>query len=450
MLELGFTDKISEKYRGIEVKLFTKTQSDNPLPTPEDIRMARDYVDAIHTELRQSSEQQQRANKKLFDLSKSIKRMEQGLSATTRLKAEADRLASENTKIQQDVAQKTALAAELDSKLRYLERLHSDTRDELERAKQDIAARVDIDTSQKNQLQTLQRDCVTLSTKLEDREARLINAGTVNEQLQSELHNRAAEISKNKREYLELQKSHELVLSEVDKYARNRDLTEVELKTQRHEYDDLKSRYVEAVSNLENARYNAKAQKSVFAETLKRREEENSVLKAKIDQASAQVRIKDDMSSHLDQEISSLRNHLQTDRERLVMLEQRFVEKTQEADDNAQALERARQEYELLNEKFSTALQDVEALRRTTMVQQTQLDRYAALGNRADPQTILPSERASLEASPSDAAMDFSRSEYAEAQLAENRYVGERYHEEGLYDEAETAADEFYSVLKTG
>jgi len=110
---------------------------------------------------------------------------------------------------------------------------------------------------------------------------------------------------------------------------------EVELKTQRHEYDDLKSRYVEAVSNLENARYNAKAQKSVFAETLKRREEENSVLKAKIDQASAQVRIKDDMSSHLDQEISSLRNHLQTDRERLVMLEQRFVEKTQEADDNA-------------------------------------------------------------------------------------------------------------------
>ena len=129
------------------MKFFTKTQSDNPLPTPEDIRMARDYVDAINTELRQSSEQQQRANKRLSDLSKSIKRMETGLSATTRIKAEADRLSAENTKIQQDVAQKTALAAELDSKLRYLERLHSDTRDELERAKKEIAARIDIDLS---------------------------------------------------------------------------------------------------------------------------------------------------------------------------------------------------------------------------------------------------------------------------------------------------------------
>lgn len=361
------------------MKFFNKSQTETSVATSEDIRAARDYVDAIHMELRQSTEQQELAKKQLSSLTKSIEKMELGLSATARLQSETKRLTQENAKLQQDAEKKSVWASELESKLNHLERQHSEARAKLETARKDVAVQQDLDAAQKNELQDLKRDAVTLAARLEERDAKILSLKNANERLQEDLHSYSIDVSKSKRDVLELQKSNEILVSKLETHAKNSDLNQVELKTQRVEHDDLKSRYFEAMTTLENMRYNAKAQKTIFEETLKRRDDENLALKTQIDQANTQVRIKDNMSTHLDQEISGLRNNLEIDRERLAVTEQRYREKANEADINAQALERARREYETLNEKFSTALEDIETLRRTTLAQQEKLDRYAAV-----------------------------------------------------------------------
>jgi len=361
------------------MKFFNKSQTETSVATSEDIRAARDYVDAIHMELRQSTEQQELAKKQLSSLTKSIEKMELGLSATARLQSETKRLTQENAKLQQDAEKKSVWASELESKLNHLERQHSEARAKLETARKDVAVQQDLDAAQKNELQDLKRDAVTLAARLEERDAKILSLKNANERLQEDLHSYSIDVSKSKRDVLELQKSNEILVSKLETHAKNSDLNQVELKTQRVEHDDLKSRYFEAMTTLENMRYNAKAQKTIFEETLKRRDDENLALKTQIDQANTQVRIKDNMSTHLDQEISGLRNNLEIDRERLAVTEQRYREKANEADINAQALERARCEYETLNEKFSTALEDIETLRRTTLAQQEKLDRYAAV-----------------------------------------------------------------------
>jgi len=99
------------------MKFFNKSQTETSVATSEDIRAARDYVDAIHMELRQSTEQQELAKKQLSSLTKSIEKMELGLSATARLQSETKRLTQENAKLQQDAEKKSVWASELESKL---------------------------------------------------------------------------------------------------------------------------------------------------------------------------------------------------------------------------------------------------------------------------------------------------------------------------------------------
>lgn len=100
------------------------------------------------------------------------------------------------------------------------------------------------------------------------------------------------------------------------------------------------------------------------------------------------------------------------------------------------------------------------------MVQQTQLERYVALGQTPNPapnqQAISRSVEGHLtagsvltqqqvfETSPLDDNMDYSRPEYADAQLTDSQYLGEAYDDGDIDDDRRTASGDFYSVLKTG
>lgn len=372
------------------MSIFTRKKEATSSFSVEDIRDARDYVGSIHQDLRISAEQQQQAVNRIAGLTKTIEKMEVGLSALTRLEGEMATLSANHKQVSQDLSQKKAWASELQSKLQNLERQHAEARQQLEAAKSDIAARKDSDIQQKEDLKILKRDVTEISAKLSERDTQIANLKGTIERLQDDLHTQSIELSQKTRESVEFQKSNDALVTKLEARGKKGDMAMVELKALRVEHADLKTKYFETHTAFENARYDLKAQKTVFEDTLKRREDENLTLKTQIDQMNTQVRIKENMSTHMDQEIVSLRNSLEAERERLELTERRMREKATEADLNAQALERAKSEYERLNEKFSTALDDIETLRAMTIAQQEKLDRYAAVSGSYTPNLETP------------------------------------------------------------
>jgi len=95
------------------------------------------------------------------------------------------------------------------------------------------------------------------------------------------------------------------------------------------------------------------------------------------------------MSTHFDEEVTTLRTQLETERERNDRNETRFRAKADEVESNARALARSKVEFENLNAKFTAAMEDIDTLRKINLVQKQKLERYAAIGGVSAGQTLL-------------------------------------------------------------
>ena len=100
------------------------------------------------------------------------------------------------------------------------------------------------------------------------------------------------------------------------------------------------------------------------------------------------------MSSHFDEEVITLRNQLENERERNDRNEQRFRGKADEVERNARALARSKVEFENLNAKFTAAMEDIDTLRKINQVQKQKLERYAAIGGVSIGQSMIAAEAA--------------------------------------------------------
>jgi len=103
------------------------------------------------------------------------------------------------------------------------------------------------------------------------------------------------------------------------------------------------------------------------------------------------------MSTHFDEEIITLRNQLETERERNDRNETRFRGKADEVERNARALARSKVEYENLNAKFTAAMEDIDTLRKINLVQKQKLERYAAIGGVTVGSSMIASDTARAE-----------------------------------------------------
>ena len=185
----------------------------------------------------------------------------------------------------------------------------------------------------------------------------------------------------------------------------------------RLDFNDMKSKFFEASASLENTKYDIKTQKNVFEDTLKRRDDETLALKSRIEQLNTQVRIKDNMSSHFDEEVITLRNQLENERERNDRNEQRFRGKADEVERNARALARSKVEFENLNAKFSAAMEDIDTLRKINQVQKQKLERYAAIGGVSVGQSMIAAEAARSNLSVSRSATESKKDDKGQGRL---------------------------------
>lgn len=366
-------------------------ETTEPAPAPEvdELGQIRRCVEDFTHELRESTTRQQAAAKRVSTLNGLISKMELDIKQLRRLELENRGLSRNVLELESKLAQKASWASELDSKLNELDRRHADTREQLELARANLAAGNDHATTQDAKLIDQERIVRSLKIRAETGEDKLVHVEHTVDKLRDSLEAATSELAQRTRESVELRNSLEELSTKYDRKSKQSDGSLVELKNLRLDFNEMKTKHVELTGALENTKYDLKSQKTVFDDTIKRREEENLSLKTRIEQLDTQVRIKENMAAHLDQEFITLRNELANERDRTETLEKRLNQKSDEVERSGSALVKSKIEYEELNAKFAATLEDFETMRRINQLQREKLERYASIGGVSGGQVML-------------------------------------------------------------
>jgi len=347
--------------------------------SPDEVTLAREAVNALTGNLKSGAEQQQIAAKRMVSLNKTISKMEAALVHTTRLESENARLSTDIRSAEQKLRQKSAWTDEQEKKLFALKKQRDDFSQRYEDAKVELAQRDDLQKAQEEKLTAQAREILELQSQ-NTADQDVLEATQINMQnLQEDVARQAAELSTQRRRLAELQKASEEATSLLAQKTQDGDATLKELKVLRVEHADLKEKLFAARSELQTASYNVKTQRTLFEDTLKRREDELAGLKNQVEQFNTQMRIQENTSSHYDDEIAALRQALEVERERNDRNEQRLRVTAGESERRADAVKETRAEYEALHSKFVQAVDDLDTLRKINMAQKGKLERYASI-----------------------------------------------------------------------
>jgi chromosome segregation ATPase len=183
----------------------------------------------------------------------------------------------------------------------------------------------------------------------------------------------------------ELQNAVEEFTQRLDEKTKSADASLSALRDLRLDHHATKEQLVSANSRLQSADYEQASQKTLFEDTLKRRADEILALKTQIEQLTTQLRIKNTMGSHFDEETAGLRQALETERERNSVNEQRLRNQAETEARQSRALAQAKAEFDALNSKFVDAMKDLDTFRQVNRVQSQKLENYAQLNNAPAP-----------------------------------------------------------------
>jgi chromosome segregation ATPase len=358
--------------------------------SPSDVDTARDTLENITSELKISSDQHLVASKRVAGLAMTISKMEAGLRHMSRLEAQCVKLEDELSTLQKRYSQKETWASEQERILENLQKQHHETRQELELAQSELLVRQDRETKHVESIGAQAAKIEGLDALVAERDDRINTLSMVNLNLQEDVSAQSVTLSQQSTRIHELTKSIEEMVLRVDKKTKHNDQLMSELSTLRLDHNELKSQYFEKVSALEHAQYDLKTQRTVLDEGLKRRDEDAYALKTRIEQLTAQLRIKDNMSGHLDEEIVSLRANIDSERQRTERMKARLRDKTEEADKATAALVNTKADYDALSAKHDKAMHDLDAVRRLSHIQKQKLERYASIAalNAATPEDL--------------------------------------------------------------
>jgi len=152
----------------------------------------------------------------------------------------------------------------------------------------------------------------------------------------------------------ELQNAVEEFTVRLDEKTKNADASLSALRDLRLDHHAAKEQLVAANSRLQSTEYEQKSQKNLFEDSLKRRADEILALKTQIEQLTTQLRIKDTMDSHFDEETAGLRQALETERERNSVNEQRLRNQAETEARQSRALSQAKSEFEAAKARLRT------------------------------------------------------------------------------------------------
>lgn len=384
--------KVSLAEVGVEMKFFGKSSGG---VSADDINSANDVVLAITSTLKSGADQQEIASKRIASLGKTIAKMQSSLRQLDRVQAENTRLSSELKDAQDGFEKKRAWAEEQSSQLLAVKTQRDKVQNELKIAKADLARLRDQDAANTERLRRQKVESDALRAASQNQEERLEMTGHSARKLQEELTQAQTARSAQMHKLAELENAVEELTGRLESKTLAADDASAALQEIRMERNALKDEMIVLRGALQTAEYELESKGGMHTEAIARRNKELIALKSQSEQLSAQLRIKADMNTHYEAEITSLRQALSGSREEARAHEQRLQASSHDETRNFSALSEAKRDYEQLNAKFVEALKDIEALRGLTQMQRAKLDRYADLnGSRVSrpdlPEAIRP------------------------------------------------------------
>ena len=344
-----------------------------------DVTETQDAVSAISKALQNGAEQQELATKRLADLARSMNDMDANLRQGKRLQGEVERMDAELTTLREELEKKRAWAQEQSAKLANVQKERDKLRGQLETSKSELSARVEREAGLRDAEFQRRKEGEILNKELNQRTVRLEELVLVQKRVQEELTQAKGQASAQKHKIRELQNAAEEFKLRLGEKTKAADASLAALRDLRLDHHAAKEQLVAANSKLQSSQYEQTSQKNAFDETLKRRADEILALKSQIEQLTTQLRIKDTMGTHFDDETAGLRRALETERERNRVNEQRLQNQAETEGRQARALARAKEEFDTLNAKFVDAMKDLDAFRQVNNVQSKQLENYAQL-----------------------------------------------------------------------
>ena len=368
--------------RVAKMRLFKKNV---PQFEVEDATATHDVVQAIASALKSGAEQQDIAAKRLTTLSKSITKMDANVRQVARLQSETERLQLESTQLHTNLDKERAWAQEQTTKLAAIQKERDKLRLDLETAKSEVSARTEREAGLRESEIKLRRESDALKKELNSRTTRLEELVITQQRVQDDLAKADNLLASQSHKMRELQNAVEELSIRLDDKTKSADASLSALRDLRLDYHAAKEQLIASNSRLQTAEYEQTSQKNLFDDSLKRRADEILALKTQIEQISTQLRIKDTMDSHFDEETTGLRQALETERERNNVNEQRLQKQAETEARQTRALSQAKSEFEALNAKFVDAMKDLDVFRQINRVQSQKLENYAQLNNAPAP-----------------------------------------------------------------
>jgi len=387
-------DARDERLDGIDgmadMRLFKKKA---PHFGADDVKATQDAVESITAALKSGAEQQDLAAKRLNTLTKSMTKMDANVRHAARLEAETQRLETEVTTLRMDLEKKRAWAQEQTAKLVTVQKERDRLRGELENSKAEISARTEREAGLRESEVKLSRECESLKKELNQRTARLEELAAKQQRVQDQLAEATGLLSAQTHKNRELNNAVEELTLRLSEKTKSSDASLAALRDLRLDHHASKEDLVAANSRLQSAEYERESQKNLYDDSLKRRADEILALKTQIEQLATQLRIKDTMDSHFDEETSGLRQALETERERNSVNEQRLRHQAETESRQSRALAQSKSEFDALNAKFVDAMKDLDAVRQINRVQAQKLENYAQLNSAPAPKRNYPPKR---------------------------------------------------------
>jgi len=364
------------------MRLFKK---ETPQFGADDVKATQDVVQAITAALKSGAEQQDIAAQRLGALTKSMSKMDANVRHAARLQAETERLETEAIQLRGDLDKKRAWAQEQSAKLATVQKERDTLRTQLESSKSEISARTEREAGMRESEVKLRREAEALKKELNQRTDRLEELVVTQQRVQDDLAKADGLLSSQSHKMRELQNAVEELTVRLDEKTKNADASLSALRDLRLDYHAAKEQLVASNSRLQSAEYEQSSQKNLFEDSLKRRADEILALKTQIEQLTTQLRIKDTMDSHFDEETAGLRQALETERERNGVNEQRLRNQAETEARQSRALSQAKSEFEALHAKFVDAMKDLDTFRQINRVQAQKLENYAQLNSAPAP-----------------------------------------------------------------
>ncbi len=379
------------------IRSYARTEARSNASSTDDIALAHEAVTQLSSQFKTGADAQQLAAKRMASLTKTITKMETRLRQLDRVEMDNHKLAKELDALSQKYKQKSLLSDEQEKTLSDLRRQRDDFRTQAELSKKSLVQYEERDGASREALLKQSRELDTLKTTVLQKDEILQTLELTQANLKEDLAQASAEISAERHRSLELQKSTEELASRLTEKTQVSDRAVAELKDSQIRFNEQKEKLFSLKGEVQSLSYNLTSQKSGYEDTLKRREDEIQALKNQNEQLNTQLRIKDNMTAHFDEELSGLRVALDAERSRATRESNALLNKSEELDRHNRALAKSKAEYEQLQAKFSTAVEDLDTLRKLCSIQKQKLERYAAISGGATGQVFVHQEGAPSE-----------------------------------------------------